>query len=394
MTTGVNRRSWALDAGLALALALVGVRYARHGGGPIVDRPSTGLLRSVAQPVTIDPRVAMLLVVLAAAPLALRRRYPLLALWLVSGLTVPLLDINPDVVFVGCIVLGVAIYSAAAYSPHRLAALVSLPAAAVLLVVLFRNAALPNLPNEWVGALVLLPIAVAATGIRVRRQRGERDRERRAHRQTEALRAAAGEERARIARELHDVVTHHVSMMVIQAGAARTVLAAAPDDAREALLAVEATGRTALSELRGVLGVLTTGTAAELAPQPGLDAVPELIARLRDAGVTVDYKVIGEPRPVPHGIGLTAYRIAQEALTNTVKHAAGAGASVVLEYATDHLRMEVTDTGSGTAPNPDGVGYGLAGLRQRVSVYGGTLHTGRRLTGGYQVRAQLPLGAP
>jgi signal transduction histidine kinase len=262
--TGVVLRSWAPDAALALALALLGVRYAGNG---------------VAPHAVVGPSGAVLLAASAAVPLAFRRRWPLLVLWLVSGLTVPALVINPDVVFVACILLGVAVYSAAAHSPHRSATLASLPVAAALLVVLFQNAALPHLPNEWVGVLILLPIAVAAAGIRVRRGRDERDRER----QGEVLRAAAAQERARIARELHDVVTHHVSMMVIQTGAARTVLAAEPDEARKAMLAVEATGRSALSELRGVLGALTGGTTAELAPQPGLDGVPGLVARVRDA---------------------------------------------------------------------------------------------------------------
>ncbi|MEV4624524.1 histidine kinase [Asanoa sp. NPDC049573] len=388
------RRSGVLDGALALALVLAWLRYVHNGVGLIVGWPTPGPLERLAQSVPIQPAEAMLLVVLAAAPLVLRRRYPLLVLWLVSAGTVPSLGVNPDLVFVACIVLGVAIYSAAAYSPHRRWTLLSLPVSAALLVVLFQNAALPNLPNAWVGALVLLPIAIAGIGIHVRRQHDERDREIQAREQAEALRTAAERERARIARELHDVVTHHVSMMVIQTGAARTVLTSAPDDVREALLAVETTGRTALRELRGVLGVLTTGTEAELAPPPGLDAVPELIARVRDAGMSIDYRVIGEPRPIPVSIGLTAYRIAQEALTNTVKHAAGASASVIVEYTADQLRVEVTDAGSPAAPAATGAGYGLAGLRERVCADGGTLHAGRRLTGGYRVRALLPLGAP
>lgn len=388
----MTRRGWALDALLALALTFATLRYVRNGIGVVLGWPSPEWLGRLAHDPPIGTAAAIVLVALAAPPLVARRQYPLPALWLASAGSVASLAINPDVVFIACVVLGVAIYSAAAYSPHRRGMLASLPVAAVLLVVLFQNAALPNLPHAWVGVLILLPIALAAAGVRARRRRDGREREIREHERAEALRAAAARERAQLARELHDVVTHHVSMMVIQAGAARTVLTSAPDDVRDAMLAVETSGRTALVELRGVLGALTAGAEAELAPLPGLDEVPQLIARMRDTGVPVDYRVVGEPRAVPEGVGLTAYRIAQEALTNTLRHAAGAAASVVVEYAPAELRVEVTDAGSAAvAPASGGAGYGLAGLRERVALHGGTLQTGRRLTGGFRVFALLPL---
>ena len=388
----MNRRGRALDATLAFGVALAEIRYVGNGVGVITEWPTPGWLGRLARSIPLGGPEAVLLAALASLPLALRRRCPLLALWLVAAGAVPSLVVNPDLVFIACIALCVAIYNAAAYGRHRRWTLVSLPVVAALLVVLFQNAALPSLPNAWVGVLVLLPVGVAGAGIRARRQRDERDRRLQQLERGQTLRAAVGQERAQIARELHDVVTHHVSMMVIQAGAARTVLAAAPDDAREAIQAVETSGRTALLELRGVLGALTAGAQPELAPLPGLGAVPELVARMRATGMPVDYRIVGEPRPLPQGVELTAYRIVQEALTNTLKHAAGASASVTVEYAPDHLDIEITDDGSAGDVNASGAGHGLTGLRERISIHGGSLHAGRRLVGGYRVHATLPLG--
>ncbi|MFD0823393.1 sensor histidine kinase, partial [Micromonospora zhanjiangensis] len=202
---------------------------------------------------------------------------------------------------------------------------------------------------------------MVANGRRAWRRRADEERARLAaleREQDEALRRAAGQERARIARELHDVVTHNVSMMVIQAGAARKVLDTGPDQAREALLAVEAGGRTALSELRHVMGLLTmntdemdTGEPGDLVPQPGLDRLAALVAGVRDTGLPVELTVTGRSRPVSAGVGLAGYRVVQAALTNTVRHAPGASATVTVEYAADHLRIEVTDTG-GTPAGP------------------------------------------
>jgi signal transduction histidine kinase len=212
---------------------------------------------------------------------------------------------------------------------------------------------------------------------------------------------ATEQERARIARELHDVVTHNVSMMVIQAGAARKVVDTTPDQAREALLAIEAGGRAAMTELRHVMGLLTMDSdgpdpagTTDLMPQPGLDGLPTLIARVRHTGIPVELTTSGRPRPVPPGVELAAYRVVQEALTNTVKHAAGATATVLVEYGADQLRVEVTDTGGAShSPAGTGNGRGLIGLRERLAVYGGTLRTGPRLRGGYRVDARIPLEA-
>jgi signal transduction histidine kinase len=189
--------------------------------------------------------------------------------------------------------------------------------------------------------------------------------------------------------------------MVIQAGAARKVMQANPDQAREALLAVEAGGRAAMAELRHVMGLLTMDSdgpnpaaTTGLTPQPGLDRLEALVQRVRDTGIPVELTVAGQPRPLLPGVELTAYRVVQEALTNTVKHAAGATATVLIEYSTDQLRVEVTDTGGTPGASATvGNGHGLIGLRERLAVYGGTLHTGRRLSGGYRVKALCPLEA-
>jgi signal transduction histidine kinase len=326
----------------------------------------------------------------AILPLVMRRRYPLTTLSVILGITLlslrgaePSTDIL-RVSFYACVIAG---YTAAAYSPYRVWALATLPVAA-LLFSSFPDLAVPIVPVVWVPFLVLLPIGLAVNGMRTWRQRADRLRTERA----DALREATRQERARIARELHDIVTHNVSMMIIQAGAARKVLDAAPEAARDALLSVEEGGRAALGELRGVMGLLSADDEDELAPQPGLAQLPPLIDRVRDAGVDVTVTTSGERYPLPAGLELAAYRVVQEALTNTVKHAAGASATVDVAYGPDALRITVTDTGGRPTPEAaESTGRGLAGLRERLAVYGGTLQAATRLTGGYRVQAQLPL---
>jgi signal transduction histidine kinase len=189
--------------------------------------------------------------------------------------------------------------------------------------------------------------------------------------------------------------------MVIQAGAARKIMDADPEQAREALLAVETGGRAAMSELRQVMGLLTTDAegpdgdpSADLAPQPGLTRLETLVAGVRQSGMAVELTVTGQPRPVPPGVELAAYRVVQEALTNTVKHASGASAEVIVEYSADQLRVEVADTGGRPSTSAStGNGRGLIGLRERLAVYGGTLHTGPRPRGGFRVTALVPLEA-
>ena len=206
-------------------------------------------------------------------------------------------------------------------------------------------------------------------------------------------RRAVEAERARIAGELHDVVTHNVSVMVVQAGAARSVLDSSPDDAREALLAVEASGRTAMSELRHLLGLLAPAGGEEdvLVPQPGAARVPALVERVRAAGLSVELSVTGA-RDLPPGVDLAAYRVVQEALTNVIKHAGTSRAAVVLEYRPDDLLITVTDDGRpATGPGGPG-GRGLIGLRERIGLYGGELDAGPRPGGGWRVRTRIPVG--
>ncbi|MGW3725200.1 sensor histidine kinase [Streptomyces sp. NPDC000851] len=237
-----------------------------------------------------------------------------------------------------------------------------------------------------------------------------------------AARAAIAAERDRIARELHDIVSHNVSLMVVQAGAAREVLGTMPDEAATALRAVEDAGRGAMTDLRHLLGLLApsqsgedaeeedgegsgVGTAPALSPQPGLDRLGALVDRISFAGLPVEVRISGEPRLLPQGIDVTAYRIVQEALTNALRHGDGGKAEVTVRYADHALRVEVLNTGPSvltgdahTQPSPkrhrEGTGRGLLGLRERVAVYGGDLDARRRLGGGYRVRARIPLDRP
>ncbi|WP_174527169.1 sensor histidine kinase [Micromonospora maritima] len=394
-------RALLLDAALAAALGLVCFQAATDDAGvpPLPPPlPPLGVLPEVQPAQPGSTLGALLLVFVMCAPLVLRRRYPLAVFWATTAAAALVLatdgarqpKLYPGVALT-CLV---AVYSAAAHSPYRLPALASGPVAALLAVAL-REQLPVEVPADRLPFVLLAPLVAVAGGHHVWRRRAGEDQQRltaeaRAH--EEALRDAVAGERARIARELHDVVTHHVSVMVIQAGAARTVLDAAPDQAREALLAVESTGRSALTELRHVMGLLAqTEPDAPEDPQPGIEGLPELIGRVRDAGVPVHLSLSGERRPVSSGVGLTAYRVVQEALTNMVRHAPGATGTVVVEYAPDVLRIEVGNTEPGIPAATGGTGgRGLIGLRERLAVYGGTLRAGARPGAGYQVEAMIP----
>jgi signal transduction histidine kinase len=215
-----------------------------------------------------------------------------------------------------------------------------------------------------------------------------------------ATRRALAAERSRIASELHDVVTHNVSVMIVQAGAARKIMASSPADAEDALLAVEATGREAMTELRNLLGLLsaraeTAGShAATLRPQPGLGEFDALIGRVSAAGLPVEYRVSGEPRFLSPGADLAAYRVVQEGLTNVLRHGGRATATVTVEWG-DELVITVSDDGDGSAAGGDGTaGRGLIGLRERLALYGGELTAGPRPGGGWRIRAVMPAGVP
>ncbi|WP_053707368.1 sensor histidine kinase [Streptomyces sp. NRRL B-3648] len=274
------------------------------------------------------------------------------------------------------------------------------------------------------AAVLVLTTALVRTRRRWQAAVGERgwllERERES-----AAEAAIAAERDRIARELHDIVSHNVSLMVVQASAAREVLGTMPDEAATALRAVEDAGRGAMTDLRHLLGLLAPaqdgtdgdpGPAADpaadrgatpvrtpLAPQPGLDRLGPLVDRISFAGLPVEVRVSGEPRSLPQGVDVTAYRIVQEALTNALRHGDGGKAQVTVRYADHALRVEILNTGpsvlTGTAPagpgrHAQGTGRGLLGLRERVAVYGGDLDARRRLGGGFRVRARIPLDRP
>ncbi|MEV0172717.1 sensor histidine kinase [Streptomyces sp. NPDC050803] len=398
---------WTADVLLALVLAA-----STADGATVQDKAAPNVIQPddpFAPPLPVPPLPppgpmspdagTLLLAVLTALPLALRRRYPLAVFW--SVLTLTLLfnqrseAAEPTVyTFLTCVV---AAYSAAIHSPHRLHTLACLVVGAVVMAV-FHEEYFPYFTPGFVPVVVLLGVGLGANAIHTWQQR-VRDLQ---EQQQAATRLAVELERARIARELHDVVTHNVSVMVIQAGAARKVMDAAPERAREALLAVEAGGRTAMAELRHVMGLLTMDDEGrdpdvdpDLAPQPGLGRLTALTDRVRATGVPVDLTVTGTPAPLAPGVDLAAYRVVQEALTNVVRHAAGARVRVAVEHTPDAVHVEVSDTGgTSAAPAGPGSGRGLLGLRERLALYGGTLEAGTRPTGGFRVRAVIPAEAP
>jgi signal transduction histidine kinase len=218
------------------------------------------------------------------------------------------------------------------------------------------------------------------------------DTERLRREQAEITARAVAEERATIARELHDVVAHAISVTVLQARGARRMLGRDEETVRRSLDAIESTNAQALGDMRRLLALLRdtegdSGTAT--APQPSLRRLEELIADVRSSGLPVELHEAGEHRDVPPGVDLSAYRIIQEALTNVLKHAGQAEATVRVDYGSDELTLSVTDTGAGTS-SPNGTGHGLVGIRERVAVVGGEVETGRADTGGFMVRARLP----
>jgi signal transduction histidine kinase len=235
----------------------------------------------------------------------------------------------------------------------------------------------------WLFALLLARRGRRAAAAEAHAAQLERDHEQRTQ-------TATATERRRIARELHDVIAHSVSVMTVQAGAARMQLPDHPDRAVPPLVAVEEIGRQALAELRRLLGILRENDAPALAPQPGLTDLPTLAEAMHQAGVDVDVRIEGHPQPLPASLDLTAYRIVQEALTNILKHAGPARASVIVRYDSDAIRLVITDDGQ-ASPTADGYGHGLLGMRERVNLFGGQLEAGPGRDGGYLVSARLPL---
>jgi signal transduction histidine kinase len=241
-----------------------------------------------------------------------------------------------------------------------------------------------------------VPFAVVTLVVMVLVRRVISDRERRAElaeRERDLVaREAVVEERARIARELHDAIAHNVSMMVVQAGAERRVVGEDNGSTREVLETIEHIGRGALTEMRRLVGMLRSDSADPLEPQPGLDDLATLVTQVGEAGLPVDLQVEGNRRELPVGIELSAYRIVQEALTNALKHAGDTRARVLVRYGRDSLELEISDDG-GSERTQEIVsgGHGLVGMRERVALYGGSLDAGRRESGGFTVRVLLPI---
>ena len=256
-----------------------------------------------------------------------------------------------------------------------------------------------NKPGHTPGELVFLPVLfaiawLAGFALRERAQQAEAadGRAAQAERAREAAaRLAVAEERARIARELHDVVAHSVSVMVLQVGAVRHGLPEAEAENREALRGVEQTGRTALAEMRHLLGAMRSDDGdPELSPQPGLEQLEALLEKVRRAGLPVQLHVEGEPVPLPRAVDLSAYRIVQEGLTNVLKHAGASHADVTLRYEPDEVQIEVRDDGRGTS-TVDGLGHGLVGIGERVKLYGGEMTAGAANGGGFVLGTRLRL---
>ena len=345
----------------------------------------------------LTPWLAAPATALVALPLLARRRFPFVApaaTWIVAG-ALSFVDGRLVPFTASATIAGLA----AAFllgnlrdgAQSRVGLVVTLGGAAFVIY---------NEPGHTAADLVFTPILfgigwLAGFALRERAEQAEAAEERalQAEREREtAARIAVAEERARIARELHDIVAHAVSVMVLQVGAVRHKLPETLDEDRDALQGVEQAGRTALSEMRRLLGAMRDdGDSVELAPQPGLDRLDALADEVGRAGLPVRLHVEGDPFPLPRALDLSAYRIVQEGLTNSLKHARANHAEVTVRYGSDEVRIEVRDDGDGAATS-DGLGHGLVGIRERVKIYGGEMNAGTAPEGGFVLSTRLPLG--
>ncbi len=374
----LRRHQLLVDGVLAFLLALLGI-------GTIVPNHWLRL-----------PATALVVV-----PVVFRRRSPLLAFAIAAAggaLQVAFTRAGPSPSDLAILVL---LYTVAAYRPRRqsVTALVICLAGSAVAVVVWAPYRLGLFQWLFFGSVMfggsVLIAWVLGDSMRYRRAYylSLEDRAARLEAERDAqAKIAVAAERARIARELHDVVAHNVSVMVVQADGAGYVLRSDPERAAAAIAAVSRTGRQALTEMRRLLGVLRAGDEDEaLAPVPGLDQLRELLDQARTAGLSVSFRLQGAPRKLPEGAELAAYRVVQESLTNTRKHGGpAAAASVTLRYESDGLVVQVTDDGLGAAAEADGAGHGLTGMRERIAMYGGTVQAGPLPAGGYQVTARLP----
>jgi signal transduction histidine kinase len=358
------------------------------------------LIQGLTEPDSSRERLLNVVAALVVfAVLTMRRQFPLLPLVLVAiaGVAtfwIPESSDNEAYGFIGIL----AIYTAAAHTTG-----VATVVAGVLTVALTVTLMAADGESWNVGGVLFFSLLLGSPFLVGRLFRARRLRESALEEKTVALarerderaRAAVAEERTRIARELHDVVAHAVSVIVLQARGGRKLLDDEPEEARTAFDTIERTGQQALGEMRRLLGALRAGDELlALAPQPSLSRLDALVDDVMRAGLPVEVRIEGEPRPLPPGIDVSAFRIVQEALTNALRHAGPARAIVALRYDEDGIDVEVAD--DGTAPsssNGDGAGHGLAGIRERVAVYGGDFAAGRRPEGGYAIRARLPYAA-
>jgi signal transduction histidine kinase len=377
--------AWLFDSALALVAAGLSTALFVFENGPVGGGLPRGTLA-----------LGYALALLHTLPLAARRRFPgaVLALSVASGLAVAALGLPPVVLGVAILV---AVYSVAAYG-DRWVSLAGLAAAELGSAAVQLTPGRFQAPTVVTNGLVLAAAWLLGHFVGVRRayiarleQTAELERAR-----AELARRAVAEERLRLARELHDVVAHSISVIAVQSGVGAHVANTQPEEAAKALAAIEATSRAALTELRRLLGVLRQEGEPQgsLAPVPGLADLDALLAEVAKAGLAVRLRVEGTPSQLPAGVDLSAYRIVQEALTNVVKHAGPARAQVTIGYNDQDVTVEVTDDGRGVvAPTSDGrarVGHGLIGMRERVAVFGGDLEAGPRPGGGFRVAARLP----
>jgi signal transduction histidine kinase len=386
-----ERRSTVLDVLLAAVLGVLGLIDLAWQSG----RSGTPL-----------PIGALALIALQAGALAFRRRRPMAVYAIVGFATIAYAWLGFESNVSGLAVL-IAIYTVAASVPLADAvgaAAIYVGGMTLSLIGAFQaqGGTLEAFISEFLINLLALVLAWTV-GVTIRTRRAyvaalearnallERERE-------ENARLAMALERGRIARELHDVIAHNVSVVVVQAGAAERLVETDPDRARQAMRDVATTGRQALTEMRRLLGVLRDEEPGDgMTPQPGVDELETLARQMRDAGLPVELSVQGPRRPIPQSAALSAYRIIQEALTNTLRHAGPARARVILRYLPDALEIQVSDNGTGPTASrtdatdqPDGGGHGLIGMRERVMLFGGELSAGPRPQGGYAVIARIP----
>jgi signal transduction histidine kinase len=342
--------------------------------------------------------VSILLLAVLVAPIFARRRFPFggpAAYWVLAaaitfydGLLIP---------FIGSLgVVGLATAFMLGNLRNGLKAGIGLAFVTVGIVIVVYNIPGATTTSNFVFISLRFVVAwLAGYAMRERAEQAEAAEERalRAEREREAAaRVAVAEERARIARELHDIVAHAVSVMVLQVGAVRHKLPDSLDEDRDALRGVERAGRTALTEMRRLLSAMRhDGEEVELTPQPGLDGLGSLLEEVGRAGLPVELHVDGEPFVLPRGIDLSAYRIVQEGLTNVLKHARASDADVIVRYRPQELEIQIRDNGQGTTTS-DGLGHGLVGVGERVKIYGGQMSAGPAADGGFVLSTRLPLG--